>query len=159
MDRKQAFEFIRVYRELVKESNFKELYEQFDNITDYISDTHYLTDIFVEAGIDPLKYMDAVPVGYWYKTDLDLKEINVPDNIKYIYKQAFEEARLRKITIPKTVVKIAAGAFFDNPLLTEINVRGTQADVDKIENLSYKILVPMYDDEGNLLWLKKLQTF
>ena len=145
MDRKQAFEFIRVYRELVKESNFEELYKQFDNITDYISDTHYLTDIFIEAGIDPLKYMDAVPVGYLYKTDLNLKEINVPDNIKYIYKQAFEEARLRKVTIPKTVVKIAAGAFFDNPLLTEINVRGTQADVDKIENLDYKILVPMYN--------------
>ena len=145
MDRKQAFEFISVYRDLVKESNFEELYKQFDNITDYISDTHYLTDIFIEAGIDPLKYMDAVPVGYLYKTDLDLKEINVPDNIKYIYKQAFEEARLRKVTIPKTVVKIAGGAFFDNPLLTEINVRGTQADVDKIENLDYKILVPMYN--------------
>ena len=67
MDRKQAFEFIRVYRELVKESNFKELYEQFDNITDYISETHYLTDIFIEAGIDPLKYMDAVPVGIYIK--------------------------------------------------------------------------------------------
>ena len=151
MDRKQAFEFIRVYRELVKESNFKELYEQFDNITDYLTDTHYLTDIFIEAGIDPLKYMDTVPIAYLYKTDLDLKEINVPDNIKYIYKYAFEEAKLRKVTIPKTVIKIAKSAFSDNPALTEINVRGTQADVDKIENLGSRILVPMYDDEGNLL--------
>lgn len=151
MNREQAFKFIKLHKDLIEESNFEELYEQFDDITDYLSDTHYLTDIFIEAGIDPLKYMDAVPVGYLYKTDLDLKEINVPDNIKYIYKQAFEEAKLRKVTIPKTVVKIAAGAFFDNPLLTEINVRGTQADVDKIENLSYRILVPMYDDEGNLL--------
>ena len=89
--------------------------------------------------------MDAVPVGYLYKTDLNLKEINVPDNIKYIYKQAFKEARLRKVTIPKTVIKIAKRAFSDNPSLTEINVRGTQADVDKIENLDYKILVPMYN--------------
>ena len=145
MDRKQAFEFIRVYRDLVKESNFEELYKQFDNITDYLTDTHYLTDIFIEAGIDPLKYMDAVPVAYLYKTDLDLKEINVPDNIKYIYKYAFEEAKLRKVTIPKTVIKIAKSAFSDNPSLTEINVRGTQADVDKIENLSYKIRVPMYN--------------
>ena len=145
MDREQGFKFIKLHKDLIEESNFKELYEQFDNITDYISDTHYLTDIFIEAGIDPLKYMDAAPVGYLYKTDLDLKEINVPDNIKYIYAYAFEEAKLRKVTIPKTVIKIAAGAFFDNPLLTEINVRGTQADVDKIENLSYKILVPMYN--------------
>ena len=145
MDRKQAFEFIRVYRDLVKESNFEELYKQFDNITDFIDDTHYLTDIFIEAGIDPLKYMDAVPVGYLYKTDLNLKEINVPDNIKYIYKQAFKDAKLRKVTIPKTVIKIARGAFSDNPALTEINVRGTQADVDKIENLDYRILVPMYN--------------
>lgn len=151
MDRKQAFEFISVYRDLVKESNFEELYEQFDNITDYLTDTHYLTDIFIEAGIDPLKYMDTVPIAYLYKTDLDLKEINVPDNIKYIYKYAFEDAKLRKVTIPKTVIKIAKSAFADNPLLTEINVRGTQADVDKIENLDYRILVPMYDDEGNLL--------
>ena len=52
MDRKQAFEFISVYRDLVKESNFEELYKQFDNITDFIDDTHYLTDIFIEAGID-----------------------------------------------------------------------------------------------------------
>lgn len=151
MDRKQAFEFIRVYRELVKESNFKELYEQFDNITDFIDDTHYLTDIFIEAGIDPLKYMDAVPVGYLYRTDLNLKEINVPDNIKHIHVHAFEDAKLRKVTIPKTVVKIPATAFADNPVLTEINVRGTQADVDKIENLGCRILVPMYDDRGNLL--------
>ena len=145
MDREQAFKFIKLHKDLIEESNFKELYEQFDNITDY------LTDIFIEAGIDPLKYMDTVPIAYLYKTDLDLKEINVPDNIKYIYKYAFEEAKLRKVTIPKTVIKIAKSAFSDNPALTEINVRGTQADVDKIENLDYRILVPMYDDEGNLL--------
>lgn len=145
MDRKQAFEFIKLHKELVEESNFEELYEQFDDITDYLSDTHYLTDIFIEAGIDPLKYMDTVPIAYLYKTDLDLKEINVPDNIKYIYKYAFEDAKLRKVTIPKTVIKIAKSAFSDNPALTEINVRGTQADVDKIENLDYKILVPMYN--------------
>lgn len=151
MNREQAFKFIKLHKELVEESNFEELYEQFDDITDYISDTHYLTDIFIEAGIDPLKYMDTVPIAYLYKTDLDLKEINVPDNIKYIYKYAFEEAKLRKVTIPKTVIKIAKSAFSDNPALTEINVRGTQADVDKIENLGYRILVPMYDDEGNLL--------
>ena len=151
MDREQAFKFIKLHKDLIEESNFKELYEQFDNITDYLTDTHYLTDIFIEAGIDPLKYMDAVPVAYLYKTDLDLKEINVPDNIKYIYKYAFEEAKLRKVTIPKTVIKIAKSAFSDNPALTEINVRGTQADVDKIENLDYRILVPMYDDAGNLL--------
>lgn len=151
MDREQAFKFIKLHKELVEESNFEELYEQFDDITDNISDTHYLTDIFIEAGIDPLKYVDTVPIAYLYKTDLDLKEINVPDNIKYIYKYAFEEAKLRKVTIPKTVIKIAKSAFSDNPSLTEINVRGTQADVDKIENLGYRILVPMYDDEGNLL--------
>lgn len=151
MDRKQAFEFIRVYQNLVKESNFEKLYKEFDNIADYYSDTHYLTDIFIEAGIDPLEYMDAVPAAYLYKTDLDLKEINVPDNIKYIDKQAFEDTKLRKVTIPKTVIKIAQSAFYGNPFLTEIHVRGTQADVDKIENLGYRILVPMYDDEGNLL--------
>ena len=151
MDREQAFKFIKLHKDLIEESNFKELYEQFDNITDYLTDTHYLTDIFIEAGIDPLKYMDTVPIAYLYKTDLDLKEINVPDNIKYIYKYAFEEAKLRKVTIPKTVIKIAKSAFSDNPALTEINVRGTQADVDKIENLDSRILVPMYDDEGNLL--------
>lgn len=151
MDREQAFKFIKLHKELVEESNFEELYEQFDDITDNISDTHYLTDIFIEAGIDPLKYMDTVPIAYLYKTDLDLKEINVPDNIKYIYKYAFEEAKLGKVTIPKTVVKIAKSAFSDNPALTEINVRGTQADVDKIENLGSRILVPMYDDGGNLL--------
>lgn len=145
MNREQAFEFIKLHKDLIEESNFEELYEQFDNITDYISDTHYLTDIFIEAGIDPLKYMDAVPVGYLYKTDLNLKEITVPDNIKYIYRYAFEDAKLRKVTIPKTVIKIANRAFSDNPSLTEINVRGTQADVDKIENLGYRILVPMYD--------------
>ena len=77
MDREQAFKFIKLHKELVEESNFEELYEQFDNITDYISDTHYLTDIFIEAGIDPLKYMDAVPVGYLYNTDLNLKEIKM----------------------------------------------------------------------------------
>ena len=145
MDREQAFKFIKLHKDLIEEFNFEELYEQFDNITDYLTDTHYLTDIFIEAGIDPLKYMDAVPVAYLYKTDLDLKEINVPDNIKYIYKYAFEDAKLRKVTIPKTVIKIAKSAFSDNPSLTEINVRGTQADVDKIENLDYKILVPMYN--------------
>lgn len=150
MDRKQAFEFIKVYKDLIKEDNFEELYRKFDDITTYTSDTHYLTDILIEAGIDPLEYMSAVPVGYLYRTDLDLKEINVPDTIKYIYKQAFKDAKLRKVTIPKTIIRIGGSAFIDNPLLTEINVKGTQADVDKIENLDYRILVPMYDEGGNL---------
>ncbi|MGM9544672.1 MAG: leucine-rich repeat protein [Romboutsia timonensis] len=145
MDREQVFKFIKAHKDLIEEANFEELYKQFNNITDYVSDTHYLTDILIGAGIDPLKYMDAVPIAYLYKTDLDLKEINIPDNIKYIYKQAFEHAKLRKITIPKTIIKIGASAFSDNPFLARINVRGTQADVDKIENLSYRILVPIYD--------------
>lgn len=151
MDRSQAFKFIRLNKELIQDNNFEELYKKFDNITDYTSDTHYLTDILIEAGINPLEYMDAVPPGYLYKTDLNLRAIDIPDNIKYIYVYAFEDARLRKVTLPKTIIKMSKSAFFGNPLLTEINVRGTQADVDKIENLGYKILVPMYDDEGNLL--------
>lgn len=151
MDRQKAFKFIKEHQDLVKESKFEELYKEFGDITDYFSDTHYLTDIFIEAGIDPLKYMDAVPVGYLYKTNLDLKEINIPDNINYIYVYAFKEAGLRKVTIPKTVVKIARSVFAYNPSLSEIRVSGTQADVDKIENLGDRPLVPMYDDEGNLL--------
>lgn len=130
MDRKQAFEFIKLHKDLIEESNFKELYEQFDNITDYLTDTHYLTDIFIEAGIDPLKYMDDIPTGYHFESTLP-KTYSI-GNIDTIGSYAFAYMTGLDTLDISSVRYIGEFAFYSDRYLSDIYYNGTKEAIIKV---------------------------
>ena len=113
-------EFILKHSNLINENNFTQLYNeakkafQTPNLL-----CPKLTEILLEAGINPLQYMDRIPQYYLAYSDISF--INIPDHIKYISNSAFDGCHnLKKIEIPESVVSIGDDAFMDCDSLTSI---------------------------------------
>ena len=93
--------------ELINNNEWGELYENFPN--EYCNE---LTFILLNIGIDPLKYMDYIPAGYF--RDFEFSYFTIPKHIKEIKYTAFRGCKnLTSIDIPNSVEKIEAQAFYN----------------------------------------------
>ena len=80
-----------------------------------------LTSLFLVAVIDFLSYMNNVPQESFYR--LNIKEIKIPYNIKYIEPEAFSNCEyLEHIILPKSLEEIGDSAFKNCISLKEINI-------------------------------------
>ena len=70
-----------------------------------------LTNILIQAGIDPLLNMTEIPAFFLYKQK-DIKEFNIPQGITTIGPDVFAHTDLENITIPNSVRVIDTGAFY-----------------------------------------------
>ena len=126
MNKKELEEVV----EFVKQPDIKSAFETAD--FDYIYDAantrseffNSLVTLFcLEANINPLKYIDNVPVNYCnlnthfsgpddpYKKYLE--NLVIPDNIKVIHKNAFHDCKqIRTLTISEGVETIGDSAFY-----------------------------------------------
>ena len=105
-------DFLREHIDLVKEDNYRELYEEvYDEVVRAVWGGE-LTDLLFAAGINPLLYMDFVPQGFGNSSTMT--SITLPSNITYIGFGAFQCAtRLESIVIPRSVKSVGARAFSD----------------------------------------------
>ena len=69
-----------------------------------------LTNILIQAGIDPLLNMTEIPAFFLYKQK-DIKEFNIPQGITTIGPDVFAHTDLENITIPNSVREIGTSAF------------------------------------------------
>lgn len=69
---------------------------------------HELMRIFMDAGIEPLRFMNAVPNRSFYQWPGPL---TIPDNIESIQMTAFEEALFEEFIVPHNVNHIGGAAF------------------------------------------------
>ena len=96
----------------------------FDVIYDNINGMHLkaaFTALLLKNNINPLEYMDEVPVYFAY--ELDIKEFVIPNNITTISYGAFEGcSSLTSITIPDSVTSIDDYAFSKCSSLAEITI-------------------------------------
>ncbi len=68
------------------------------------------TEAMMEAGINPLEYMDIIPINYLESAHIE--SFKIPDNIKEIGEGAFKRCRnLESVEIPEGVIKIREEAF------------------------------------------------
>ena len=111
--------FILSHTEQINSNDFKPLYsEALDNYgpTAVIPK---LTDILIDAGINPLLYMDCVPSCYAY--GLNLSSVVIPNNVTSIDNSAFYGcSKLTNVTIPNSVTSINNFAFYKCKGLTSI---------------------------------------
>ena len=70
-----------------------------------------LTNILIQAGIDPLLGMTEIPACFLYHQK-DIKSFSIPTRITKINDGAFENTDLESITIPNSVKVIGNDAFF-----------------------------------------------
>ena len=125
---KKLQDILQENKELLNTYDFKKLYDVANkslmNTSMYISNLTYLLMV---AGIDPLKYMDEVPVCF--AQELNIKEFIIPDGIKFIGDNAFARCDiLTSITIPKSVTYIDSEAFVFNYKLKDIFYAGSEED-------------------------------
>lgn len=127
----------------VKQPSIKSAFETAD--FDYIYDAansrseffNSLVTLFcLEANINPLKYIDNIPVNYCnlntYFSDFSdpyvkyLENLIIPDNIKVIHKNAFYDSiKIKTLTISEGVETIGDSAFYGCTGLRELYLPST----------------------------------
>lgn len=92
-------------------NDMQELYKLTENL--YLGDLTIgkLTNILIQADINPLEGMTEIPTCFLYKQE-DIKSFSIPIGITRIGRGAFAYTDLESITIPNSVRVIGDGAFF-----------------------------------------------
>ena len=89
--------------------------EEFDKLFKLVQDTFIpktvgeLGAVLESAGLQPIKYLDFIPEGYYFMNTME--SYNVPENINKISYQSFAYSDLKQINIPGNVKVIEDEAF------------------------------------------------
>lgn len=176
----KIIEILNKHKEDLNNNDFKSIYNELymidecdDNNEDYYI-TPLFTNLLFKAGIDPLHYMRKVPP--YYIANLDIKSINIPDNIteigelafynnenlinvklsnnlRVIKDSAFDSCKeLNSITLPASIQIIEPRAFADCYKLKNINYTGTtdqwvNIKIDKYNNEIIKQIIHCIDGD------------
>lgn len=102
---------------LIDACDFEKLYDQ--------SEAHSIahrdiSDALLEAGINPLEYMDYAPYGFLRGSRRSNKDFIIPNNITAIEGYAFAGTDIEVIRVPEGVTEILQGAFSNCPNLHKI---------------------------------------
>lgn len=104
-------EFIIAHTAQINNNDFTEVYRDANNQLKDSSSVGKLTELFLDAGIDPLKYMQAIPTHYIHYTS-KVTSIVIPDSIITIDSGAFFGCKqLKSVTIADSVTSIDQSAF------------------------------------------------
>ena len=121
--------FIKAHVNEINNNNFAKVYEDTnDSLTPCLL-TSKLTELFLDAGLEPLEYMQAVPANYLAYSKLT--SITIPENITSIGRCAFSGCDgLTSITIPDSVTSIGSAAFENCSGLTSIVIPDSVTSID-----------------------------
>ena len=121
--------FIKAHVNDINNNNFAKVYEDTnDSLTPCLL-TSKLTELFLDAGLEPLEYMQAVPANYLAYSKLT--SITIPENITSIGRCAFSGCdSLTSITIPDSVTSIGSSAFENCSGLTSIVIPDSVTSID-----------------------------
>lgn len=121
--------FIKAHVNEINNNNFTKVYEDTnDSLTPCLL-TSKLTELFLDAGLEPLEYMQAIPANYLAYSKLT--SITIPENITSIGRCAFSGCdSLTSITIPDSVTSIGSAAFENCSGLTSIVIPDSVTSID-----------------------------
>ena len=142
--------FISKYEEELNNNDFETIYRMNNTVVN-----RAVTALLLKININPLKYMDYIPmgfaaglniekfiipanvtsIGYWAFEDcVNLSSITIPDSVTSIYPDTFHGcSSLTKITIPNSVTSIGYTAFKDCESLTDVYYEGSEEDWKNIK--------------------------
>lgn len=128
-------EFITTYQKEIDADKWSELYK-YSRWNDHLVEVGNFTETLLDAGIDPLEYLDSIPAFYLYGCTHE-HEITVPEQITVIHSFSLcNAACLTKIYLPKTLKSIEAESFTNcsNMVNDELEIiyDGTVADWQKV---------------------------
>lgn len=121
-------EFINRNSDLINSNNFDALYKiaRQNFVGSYVGT---LTRLFLESGINPLKYMNKVPDSF-LSWDREVQAFSVPSGIEFIEESAFYGCEnLTHIHLPEGLKSIGTIAFGDCSSLTSIDIPKSVASI------------------------------
>ena len=93
--------------------------------------TTLLTELLLDAGINPLEYMTYVP-DCWLYTSESVKKVTIPGNIKTVnFHAVSNNISLKELVLEDGIERIGIEAFFRNINLTKIVVPDSVTQIDK----------------------------
>ena len=118
-------QFIEENIDLISDNEFNDVYNK---IKSY-KFTRLFTEAMLEAEINPLNYMEAVPKRYLYESNI--QHVDIPVGIKVINKYSFAGcSQLKEVIIPEGVIKIGEGAFMSCDALEKLHLPSTLKYID-----------------------------
>lgn len=118
-------QFIEENIDLISDNEFNDVYNKIKSYTF----TRLFTEAMLEAEINPLKYMEAVPPRYLYESNI--QHVDIPVSIIVINKYSFADCRqIKELTIPEGVIKIGEGAFLNCHVLEKLYLPSTLKYID-----------------------------
>ena len=133
---------IEKYIEYIETEDYADLYDLInkDDLCINLGVTGEITSILESAGLNPLAYLDYIPLGYY--CDSLKTQFTIPRNIKEINAFGFHYSGLKQVEIPFNVTKIGEAAFsycedlklviIDNPDIQIEYDAFDYCDIDKI---------------------------
>lgn len=105
-------DFIEKYINDIDNNNWKKVYDMANTELDMVS-VGYLTEMFLDSGINPLLWMEDIPNNFLNST-MKVKSIHIPDRIYWIGKRAFYDSKLEDLDLSNTIIQsIEPEAFRD----------------------------------------------
>ena len=125
-------ELITKFEKELNNKDFKTIYDNIDNA--YIVPA--FTALLLKNNINPLNYMDHVPV--YFACDLSIESFEIPNNITHIWGNAFSGCKnLKSIHIPNSVKEIYTAAFYACNNLSDVYYEGSEEDWKNIKINNY----------------------
>lgn len=90
-------DLLNKYKEEINNNDFIYIYNDLNNTLVSGQDIGKITEVFLSAGINPLKFLNEVPDYFLYEANI--KQIQIPSNITRIGRWAFERSKLEMINI------------------------------------------------------------
>ena len=133
----------------LKQNNLNSVYKRFMDL--YLSgkisikEVHNLTQLFIDNGIEPVKYFEDTIPKYSYSYMEDLLQIEIPNSITKIEMGAFRSCNLQKVKLSNNLEVIESGAFVDNAI-NEV----------RLPDSLYKMHATSFDSMTGLIMSEKL---
>ena len=145
---KRISELIERYIDDIDQNNWEYVYEQLINNKFYTAEEICLFTLHIlDAGINPLLYMNYVPSGFLYNAQhlgkLENMCLSIPDHIKEIKDCAFYNSGITDLTLPESLEKVDYKGIFSMDGFINIHIK----DI-------HKALLIEWKDSYNPLFLK-----
>ena len=131
----EAKALIEKYIEFIESEDYADLYDLInkDDLCINLGFTGEITSILESAGLNPLAYLDYIPLGYY--CDSLKTQFTIPRNIKEINAFGFHYSGLKQVEIPFNVIKIGEAAFSycEDLKLVEIDNPDIQIEYDAFD--------------------------
>ena len=156
-EKKLIEKFLSTQADNINNNNWEKFYNdlyQFDHaeLSHYRDNiTPLITHILINIGINPLLYLKEVPDSY--AQDLNITNIDIPNNITSIGMYAFDASSLVTVNLSDNLEKIKCGAFYNCTDLQSISFPSSLKQIDQdvfyncknLKNIRYEGTIKQFD--------------